>query len=374
MLLEREKAEHRPDRSWPANDPEIAVLLPCYNEAGGIAKVIEDFRRALPRATIYVYDNNSSDDTVQIALDAGAIVRREPRQGKGHVVRRMFADIEADIYLMCDADDTYDASAAGHLVEALQAQGLDMVVGARQQEKEGTYRPGHEFGNWMLSVLVRKIFGDQFRDMLSGYRVFSRRFVKSFPVMAGGFEIETELTIHALELEMPACEMPIRFSDRAPGSESKLRTFHDGFRILGTIINLLKQERPLQLFATFALVFSLVSIALAVPIVGTYLQTGLVPRFPTAILSSALMLLAFLFFFSGLILQTVTRGKAYAIFGRARRAHDFGWPRRPRLRCSSDGLCALRSSARRDFSSMLPRSIVPLQSALDSIPGALHPI
>ena len=312
MLLEREKAEHRPDRSWPANDPEIAVLLPCYNEAGGIAKVIEDFRRALPRATIYVYDNNSSDDTVQIALDSGAIVRREPRQGKGHVVRRMFADIEADIYLMCDADDTYDASAAGHLVEALQAQGLDMVVGARQQEKEGTYRPGHEFGNWMLSVLVRKIFGDQFRDMLSGYRVFSRRFVKSFPVMAGGFEIETELTIHALELEMPACEMPIRFSDRAPGSESKLRTFHDGFRILGTIINLLKQERPLQLFATFALVFSLVSIALAVPIVGTYLQTGLVPRFPTAILSSALMLLAFLFFFSGLILQTVTRGRQEA--------------------------------------------------------------
>jgi glycosyltransferase involved in cell wall biosynthesis len=312
MLLERERADHRPESSWPATAPEIAVLLPCYNEAGGIAKVIEDFRRALPMASIYVYDNNSSDDTVQIALDAGAIVRREPRQGKGHVVRRMFADIEADIYLMCDADDTYEASAAGGLVEALRTQGLDMVVGARQQEKQGTYRPGHEFGNWMLSVLVRKIFGDQFRDMLSGYRVFSRRFVKSFPVMSGGFEIETELTIHALELEMPAREMPIRFSDRALGSESKLRTFHDGFKILGTIINLLKQERPLQLFSAFALIFSLVSIVLAVPIVGTYLETGLVPRFPTAILSSALMLLAFLFFFSGLILQTVTRGRQEA--------------------------------------------------------------
>lgn len=312
MLLERERAEPRPHRNWPADGAEIAVLLPCYNEAGGIAKVIEDFRRALPEATIYVYDNNSSDDTARIASDAGAIVRREPRQGKGHVVRRMFADIEADIYLMCDADDTYDAGAAGDLVEALQAQGLDMVVGAREQEKEGTYRPGHEFGNWMLSVLVRKIFGDRFRDMLSGYRVFSRRFVKSFPVMSGGFEIETELTIHALELEMPAFEMPIKFSDRAPGSESKLRTFHDGFRILGTIINLLRQERPLQMCSACALTFSLVSIALAVPIVGTYLDTGLVPRFPTAILSSALMLVAFLFFFSGLILQTVTRGRQEA--------------------------------------------------------------
>lgn len=295
-----------------ATVPEIAVLLPCYNEAGGIAKVIADFRKSLPAAKIYVYDNNSSDGTVEIAREAGAIVRREPRQGKGHVVRRMFADIEADIYVMCDADDTYDAGAAGVLVSALQSQGLDMVVGARQQEKAGTYRPGHEFGNWMLSVLVRKIFGDQFRDMLSGYRVFSRRFVKSFPVMSGGFEIETELTIHALELEMPANEMPIAFSDRAPGSESKLRTFHDGFRILGTIVNLLKQERPMQFFSAFAGLLALVSVALAVPILGTYLETGLVPRFPTAILSSALMLLAFLFLFSGLILQTVTRGRQEA--------------------------------------------------------------
>ncbi|GMN03775.1 glycosyltransferase family 2 protein [Erythrobacter sp. MTPC3] len=312
MLLERSSPSDQTEQFYASCHPQIAVLLPCYNEAGGIAKVIEDFRQALPTASIYVCDNNSSDETVQIATDAGAIVRREPRQGKGHVVRRMFADIDADIYVMCDADDTYDASAASALVEALVIQGLDMVVGSRQQEKAGTYRPGHEFGNWMLSVLVRKIFGDQFRDMLSGYRVFSRRFVKSFPVMSGGFEIETELTIHALELEMPACEMPIRFSDRAPGSESKLRTFRDGFRILGTIINLLKQERPLQLFSFFALLLSLVSIVLAVPIVMTYLETGLVPRFPTAILSSALMLLGFLFFFSGLILQTVTRGRQEA--------------------------------------------------------------
>jgi len=312
MLLERATPGARGERVAAAEYPEIAVLLPCYNEAGGIAKVIKDFRQALPSASVYVYDNNSSDDSVQIASHAGAIVRREPRQGKGHVVRRMFADIDADIYVICDADDSYDASAAGALVEALKADGLDMVVGSRRQEEEGTFRPGHEFGNWMLSALVRKIFGDQFRDMLSGYRVFSRRFVKSFPVMSGGFEIETELTIHALELEMPAREMPIRFSDRAPGSESKLRTFHDGFRILGTIINLLKQERPLQLFSIFALILSFLSIVLTVPIAGTYLETGLVPRFPTAILATALMLLAFLFFFSGLILQTVTRGRQEA--------------------------------------------------------------
>lgn len=314
MLLEREPG-HGHGLSGDlrqSGSREIAVILPCFNEAGGIVKVIEDFHRALPGAKIYVYDNNSSDDTARMALEAGATVRHEPRQGKGHVVRRMFADIEADIYVMCDADDTYDATAAGRLVAHLEEQGLDMVVGARQQEKAGTYRPGHEFGNWMLSVLVRKIFGDRFRDMLSGYRVFSRRFVKSFPVMSGGFEIETELTIHALELEMPACEISTAFSDRAPGSESKLRTFQDGFRIFGTIVNLLKQERPLQLFSVIALAFSLLSLALAVPIVGTYLETGLVPRFPTAILSSALMVLAFLSFFSGLILQTVTRGRQEA--------------------------------------------------------------
>jgi glycosyltransferase involved in cell wall biosynthesis len=312
VLVERGRIDAAAVPATLAAEPRIAVLLPCYNEAGGIAKVIADFRGALPTAAIYVYDNNSRDETVRIAQEAGAIVRHEPRQGKGHVVRRMFADIEADIYVMCDADDTYEADAAGTLVAALCDQGLDMVVGARQQEKAGTYRPGHQFGNWLLSVLVRKIFGDRFRDMLSGYRVFSRRFVKSFPAMSGGFEIETELTIHALELEMPACEMPILFTDRAPGSESKLRTFHDGFRILGTILHLLKQERPFQFFSAFAVLLSVTAVVLAVPLVGTYLETGLVPRFPTAILISALMVLAFLFFFSGLILQTVTRGRQEA--------------------------------------------------------------
>tara|TARA_R110000772_G_scaffold96874_1_gene195832 strand:- start:6230 stop:7234 length:1005 start_codon:yes stop_codon:yes gene_type:complete len=312
MLLEEEAPNSEAARLPKALAPEIAVLLPCFNEEAGIGKVISDFRRKLPTATVYVYDNNSSDDTVRLAKLAGAIVRSEPRQGKGHVVRRMFADIDADIYLMCDADDTYDAAAAARLVARLEKDGLDMVVGARQQEKNGTYRPGHEFGNWLLSALVRRIFGDEFRDMLSGYRVFSNRFVKSFPAMSGGFEIETELTIHALELEMPTCEIPIAFSDRALGSESKLRTFRDGFRILGTIVNLLKQERPLQFFSIFALFFAAISVALAAPLAGTYLETGLVPKFPTAILSSALMLLAFLFFFSGLILQTVTRGRQEA--------------------------------------------------------------
>lgn len=312
MLLEHGGADVGPGTSSAAFQPSIAVLLPCYNEASGIAKVVADFRAALPTATIYVYDNNSSDDTVRIAREAGAVVRHEPRQGKGHVVRRMFADVEADIYVMCDADDTYDAAAAATLVDVLCQQGLDMVVGARQQEKAGTYRRGHEFGNWMLSVLVRKMFGDGLRDMLSGYRVVSRRFVKSFPAMSGGFEIETELTIHALELEMPACEVPTRFSERAAGSESKLRTFRDGFRILGTIVNLLKQERPLAFFSAFALVLTVVAVVLAIPVVVTYLETGLVPRFPTAILASTVMLLAFLSLFSGVILETVTRGRQEA--------------------------------------------------------------
>jgi hypothetical protein len=312
MLLERKFPSNTHGRSTSPTQTRIAILLPCYNEESGIYKVATDFRRALPNATVYVYDNNSSDNTVQLAQEAGAIVRFEPRQGKGHVVRRMFADIEADIFVMCDADDTYDASCAAHLVEVLEEQGLDMVVGARKPESGGTYRRGHEIGNWILSALVRKIFGDRFRDMLSGYRVFSRRFVKSFPVMSGGFEIETELTIHALELEMPACEIPVAFRSRAPGSASKLRTVRDGFRILGTIVILLKQERPLQFFSTFALLLSIVSVILAAPVVGTYIETGLVPRFPTAILSSTLMLLAFLFFFSGQILQTVTRGRQEA--------------------------------------------------------------
>ena len=295
--------------SSPLAPARIAVLLPCYNEAQGIAKVVADFRAALPEATIYVYDNNSTDDTRRIAAEAGAIVRRETQQGKGHVVRRMFADIEADIYLMCDADDTYEAAAAGRMVELLRRDGLDMVVGTRQQGEVNMYRPGHHMGNKLLTGLVRGIFGDRFTDMLSGYRVFSRRFVKSFPVMSGGFEIETELTIHALELEMPADEVKTKFSERAAGSESKLRTFHDGFRILGTITLLLKQERPFLTFSVIGLVLALIGLGLGIPVVLDFLRTGLVERLPTAVLSSALMVLASLSFFSGMILRTVTRGR-----------------------------------------------------------------
>lgn len=290
-------------------DLSVAVILPCYNEQLAIAAVVEQFRRAIPQARIYVYDNNSADASVQIAEAAGATVRRETRQGKGFVVRRMFSDVEADIYVMCDADDTYDACAAPALIDRLVGDGLDMVVGARVDVSGTAYRPAHKFGNWALCKLVRLMFGDGFRDMLSGYRVFSRRFVKSFPLMSQGFEIETELTVHALQLEMPTVEVPTSFKDRAAGSQSKLQTVSDGFRILRTIVMLLKQERPLYLFGMAALLLALLSLALAYPLVVDYLETGLVPRIPTAILVTGMMLLAYLSLFSGLILDTVTRGR-----------------------------------------------------------------
>lgn len=292
--------------------PRIAVLLPCYNEALAIRAVITRFREVLPDATIYVYDNNSSDRSAAIAREAGAIVRAEPRQGKGFVVRRMFADIEADIYLMCDADETYEAEAAPLLVEKMVTEGLDMVVGSRHDAEEGAYRPAHKFGNWMLTSLVQTMFGRGFDDMLSGYRVFSRRFVKSFPVMAQGFEIETELTIHALQLEMPSAEMPTKFSERPEGSESKLNTISDGCRILWTISGLLKQERPLFFFGVIAAVLALCSLSLGVPVITQFLETGLVPRLPTALLAAGVMILASLSLFTGLILDTVTRGRKEA--------------------------------------------------------------
>lgn len=292
--------------------PRVAVLLPCYNEALAIHAVIERFQKALPQAEIYVYDNNSSDDSAAIARAAGAVVRSEPRQGKGFVVRRMFADVDADIYLMCDADETYEAEAASHLVAMLVDKGLDMVVGARSNAADGAFRPAHKFGNWMLTSLVRTMFGSGFSDMLSGYRVFSRRFVKSFPVMAQGFEIETELTIHALQLEMPATEVPTQFSERREGSESKLNTIADGLRILWTIAGLLKQERPLFFHGIIAVGLFATSLVLGFPVIAEYLQTGLVPRLPTALLASGVMILAFLSLFSGLILDTVTRGRKEA--------------------------------------------------------------
>ena len=288
---------------------EVAVLLPCYNEALVIRTVIERFRAALPQARIYVYDNNSSDGSAEVARDAGAIVRSEPRQGKGFVVRRMFADIDADIYVMCDADETYDPSATPDLVDHLVAHGLDMVVGTRTDVTGTAYRPAHKFGNWLLTSLVRTIFGGAYNDMLSGYRVFSRRFVKSFPPMSRGFEIETELTIHALQLEMPAYEIPTHFKDRIEGSESKLQTASDGVRILWTILMLLKQERPFYLFGLIALGLVLLSLLLGYPVIDEYMKTGLVLRLPSALLATGTMILGFLSLFSGLILDTVTRGR-----------------------------------------------------------------
>lgn len=291
---------------------KIAVLLPAYNEEAAIRTVIRAFRQSLPQATIYVYDNNSTDRTVDIARSENVIVRTEKRQGKGYVVRRMFADIDADIYLMCDADDTYDAAAARLMVEELIDANLDMVVGARDAVSLTAYRPAHEFGNWLLTGLVRTIFGNEYRDMLSGYRAFSRRFVKSFPIMSQGFEIETELTIHALELEMPSAEVKVSFKDRPPGSQSKLNTITDGIRILSTIFGLLKQERPLQLLSAIAAIMMLSATALAWPVFYEYFESGLVPRLPTAVLSTGLMLLGWLCLFCGFILDTVTRGRQEA--------------------------------------------------------------
>jgi glycosyltransferase involved in cell wall biosynthesis len=287
----------------------IAVLIPCYNEEASIAAVVSDFHAALPEAVIYVYDNNSRDRTVEIAKAAGAIVRTEPLQGKGNVVRRMFADVDADIYVLVDGDDTYHAPSARRMVDKLMSDNLDMVNGARVTDIVAAYRPGHRFGNMMLTGLVATIFGKRTADMLSGYRVFSRRFVKSFPALSGGFEIETELTVHALELRMPLAEIDTPYKDRPEGSVSKLRTYHDGVRILKLILVLVKEERPLQFFSSLSALLVLVSLVLAWPVLMTFMQTGLVPRLPTALLSTSCMLLAFLSLACGLILETVTRGR-----------------------------------------------------------------
>jgi glycosyltransferase involved in cell wall biosynthesis len=288
---------------------KVAVLVPCYNEEAAIGQVVSDFRAALPEASIYVYDNNSSDRTVELAKAAGAIVRRETRQGKGRVVRRMFTDIDADIYVMVDGDATYDAPSAKAMIAKLVEERLDMVVAVRVDREEAAYRPGHRFGNRLLTGSVGFVFGQTFTDMLSGYRVFSRRFVKSFPVLSGGFEIETELTIHALELELPVGEVRTPYYSRPEGSTSKLNTWRDGFRILSTILRLYRSERPLPFFSGIGASLALVSIGLAIPIVITYMREGVVPRVPTAVLSTGLMLLAFLMIASGLILDTVTRGR-----------------------------------------------------------------
>jgi glycosyltransferase involved in cell wall biosynthesis len=287
----------------------IAVLIPCYNEEAAIQAVVSDFSQALPQAKIFVYDNNSRDRTFAIAKAAGAIVRTEALQGKGNVVRRMFSDIEADVYVLVDGDDTYDAASAPHLIRTLIDDQLDMVNAARVTAIQAAYRPGHRLGNLLLSTMVARIFGNRFSDMLSGYRVFSRRFVKSFPALATGFEIETELTVHALELRMPTAELPTPYKDRPDGSQSKLRTFRDGFRILATILVLIKEEKPFLLFSTIFGILMAASLILTVPIFVTYSETGLVPRFPTAILATGMTLLAFLCLTCGIILDSVTLGR-----------------------------------------------------------------
>jgi len=285
------------------------VLLPCYNEEAAIAATVAGFRKALPQATIYVYDNNSRDRTREVAARAGAVVRSERQQGKGHVVRRMFADVDADVYVMADGDLTYDPKAAPVMVDLLLAEQLDMVVGTRRHEEKDAYRRGHAAGNRAFTGLLAGLFGRSFSDIFSGYRVFSRRFVKSFPVLSSGFEIETEISVHALELRMPVGEVETAYAARPEGSQSKLSTYGDGWRILKTIVTLYRIERPVLFYGSIGALLVALAIVLAIPLVVTYLATGLVPRVPTAILVTGMIIVAVLCVFSGLILDTVTRGR-----------------------------------------------------------------
>jgi glycosyltransferase involved in cell wall biosynthesis len=308
-MSKRETVAGRAEEWRPRVGQRLAVLVPCFNEEAAIAKVVTDFRAALPEATVYVYDNNSTDRTAEFARAAGAVVRRAPHQGKGNAVRRMFADVEADIYVLVDGDATYDASSARALITRLVEDRLDMVVAARVEEEAAAYRLGHRTGNRLLTGFLASMFQASFTDILSGYRVFSRRFVKSFPALSRGFEIETELSVHALELDLPVGEVPTPYYARPEGSASKLSTWRDGLRILSTIVGLYRSERPLAFFSVLGIVLAVVSIGLAVPIFVTYLELGIVPRIPTAILSTGLMLLAFLSIVAGLVLDTVTRGR-----------------------------------------------------------------
>ena len=304
----------------------MAVLIPCYNEAAAIERVVSGFRDALPDARIFVFDNNSTDGTAAIAAKAGAETRHVRQQGKGHVVRRMFADVEADLYLLVDGDATYDAASAPAMIDRLLQDGLDMVVACRRDSESAAYRRGHRFGNRMLTEFVARVFGRAFTDILSGYRVFSRRFVKCFPAIATGFEIETELTVHALELRMPIGELETPYYARPEGSASKLRTYRDGWRILSTIIRLYQLQRPLSFYGSIAAGLAILSVLLAIPLIVTYFQTGLVPRLPTAVLATGMMVLASLSLTCGLILDNVTRGRQ-----EMKRLHYLGiqGPRRP---------------------------------------------
>ncbi len=318
MRMEAPGAEHPFPHDLPASasidlsQAVIAVLIPCYNEEQAIAQVVADFRQALPSATIYVYDNNSRDNTARVAAAAGAVVRQVPLQGKGQVVRRMFADVDADAYLMVDGDGTYDARSAPAMLSILLSGEIDMVVGRRQDDDELAYRPGHRFGNAMLTGTVAFLFGDRFRDILSGYRAFSRRFVKGFPIFAHNFEIETEITVHALTLQMPIREVDTYYGKRPAGSTSKLNTYRDGIKILIMIFDLVREERPLFFFTLVAAVFALASLVLAYPVVMEFLRTNLVPRLPTAILATGLAILSALSLTCGFVLDTVARGRRSA--------------------------------------------------------------
>jgi glycosyltransferase involved in cell wall biosynthesis len=288
----------------------IAVLLPCHNEAVTIGDVVKGFRAALPDSTVYVYDNNSTDRTADIARAAGAVVRHEPQQGKGYVVRRMFSDVEADVYVLADGDGTYDAADAPAMIARLRAEHLDMIVARREaSDPDAAWRAGHQFGNRLMTLCVARLFGERFADIFSGYRVFSRRMVKSFPALSTGFEIETALTVHALELDLPVAEIASPYRGRPEGSSSKLDTYADGLRIAFTVFVLYKDIKPFRFFGIIAAAMALLSIILAEPLLVTYLKTGLVPRFPTAILTTGMMLLAFIAFACGLILDSVARGR-----------------------------------------------------------------
>lgn len=297
------------DRMSRTERIDVAVILPCYNEAAAIAGVVQDFRRALPDAEVYVYDNNSTDGTAAAAEAAGARVRQEPMQGKGNVVRRAFADLEADVYVMADGDGTYDAGQASGLVDMLLDRQLDMVVGARADDSPEAYRRGHRTGNRLLNKAVAWLFGDRFSDIFSGYRVFSRRFVKSFPALSEGFEIETELTVHAIQLRMPVAEVPTAYRSRAEGTASKLRTYRDGLKILFTILRFIQRFRPLLFYGAVAVSLALLSVTLGYPIVVEFFETGLVPRLPTAVLSTGIMLIAALSLAIALILNAASRSQ-----------------------------------------------------------------
>ncbi|MFT8719581.1 glycosyltransferase family 2 protein [Acetobacter sp.] len=292
-----------------AQPVHVAVLIPCYNEEVTVGTVVTDFRAALPFATVYVYDNNSTDRTCEVAREAGAIVRQEWLQGKGNVIRRMFADLDADYYVLVDGDATYEAAAAPRMLAMAAENQLDVVTGARVTDRKAAYRPGHVLGNKVLTSLVTNFFGRRTEDMLSGYRVFSRRFVKSFPAASSGFETETEFTVHALQLCMPIGEVQTRYIERPDGSESKLNTWGDGVRILATIVRLVKQERPLLFFTILAVLFAAIGILLGIPVISDYMRTGLVARLPTAVLATGFEILAALSLVCGLILDSVAVGR-----------------------------------------------------------------